>query len=249
MAQYGRPDATTNAASDHAAAARQASPGTGDPSSVTPPPAQHDSTTQRPGGAVWDVLETLVAAALIFVLVRTAVLNFQVDGLSMDPTLDSGELLLVNRQSYLHFDAGKLVDWVPFVDVGVHEYWVFHPPQRGDIVVLRPPIEPDRPYIKRVIGLPGDRISIHDGSVYINGSRLEEPYLNGIATAWSGTMGSEEILIPENHVFVMGDNRNNSTDSRAFGAISIDDVIGRAWISYWPKEDAGFFRAPQYLLP
>lgn len=210
---------------------------------------QQESTGSRPGGALWDVLETLVAAALIFVLVRTAVLNFQVDGLSMDPTLESGELLLVNRQSYLNFDAGALVDWIPFVDVGEHEYWVFHPPQRGDIVVLRPPIEPDRPYIKRVIGLPGDRIAIHDGAVYINGERLEEPYLNGLATAWSGTMGTEEILIPDDHVFVMGDNRNNSTDSRAFGAIHIDDVIGKAWIAYWPRDIMGFFRTPEYDAP
>jgi signal peptidase I len=201
----------------------------------------------RSRGTLWEVVETLILALLIFVAVRSVVLNFRVDGLSMEPTLDSGEMLLVNRPVYFHFDANELINWLPFVDrTGEHIVYPFHPPQRGDIVVLHPPVDQGKPYIKRVIGLPGERLAIHDGGVYINGQRLNEPYLNGVSTTWAGSFGIQEIVIPEGDVFVMGDNRNNSSDSRAFGPISIDKIIGRAWIAYWPADDVGILRTPDY---
>lgn len=197
--------------------------------------------------AVWEIVETLLLAVFIFIAVRSVVLNFRVDGLSMEPSLDSGEMLLVNRQIYAHFNANALVNWLPFVELdGTNIVYPFHPPQRGDIVVLHPPIDNGKPYIKRVIGLPGERLSIRDGAVYINGARLDEPYLNGIATAWSGSIGQEEITIPDDEVFVMGDNRNNSTDSRVFGPIKIDAIIGKAWISYWPSDRLDILSTPSY---
>lgn len=197
--------------------------------------------------AVWEIVETLLLAVFIFIAVRSVVLNFRVEGLSMAPTLDSGELLLVNRQIYFHFDAYDLVNWIPFVVIdGENIIYPFHPPQRGDIVVLHPPVDNGRPYIKRVIGLPGERLAIHDGAVYINGERLYEPYLNGISTSSPGSVGQEEITIAEGEVFVMGDNRNNSSDSRAFGTVAIDEIIGKAWIAYWPTDRLDILTTPDY---
>lgn len=201
----------------------------------------------RSRGAVWEVVETLVLALVIFVAVRVFVLNFRVDGLSMEPSLNSGQMLLVNRQVYMHFDLYATVDWLPFIDhVQERVVYPFHPPQRGDIVVLHPPVDPGKPYIKRVIGLPGERISIHDGSVFINGDRLQEDYLDGLATSWSGSLGQEEITVRDGYVFVMGDNRGNSTDSRIFGEVAIDQLIGKAWISYWPSDRFDILSTPEY---
>lgn len=206
-----------------------------------------EATAPSERGMLWDVVETLVLALLIFVAVRAVVLNFRVDGESMSPNLDSGEMLLVNRAVYWHIDINAALDALPFIErSGERIVYPLHPPQRGDIVVLHPPVDRGQPYIKRVIGLPGERLAIHDGAVYINGERLDERYLNGVSTSWSGTLGQNEITIPEGQVYVLGDNRANSSDSRAFGPIDIDQIIGRAWISYWPKDDIGILTTPSY---
>jgi len=222
-----------------------------DPFALTDPDdvATNQATTKERPSLIWEITETLVLALFIFVAVRTVVLNFRVDGLSMEPSLDSGQMLLVNRQIYLHFDANKLLNYLPFVDLeGENIIYPLHPPQRGDIVVFDPPIGGStKPYIKRVIGLPGERVAIHDGSVYINGERLDEPYLNGTATSWPNGDPTREIVVPEDHLFVLGDNRNNSTDSRSFGPIAQDTLIGKAWISYWPSDLAGILQPPDYV--
>lgn len=214
---------------------------------TAPLPEISESTTRRQRSAMWEIVETLVLALLIFVAVRSVVLNFRVDGLSMEPSLASGQMLLVNRQVYFHFDANRVLNLIPFVERdGQRIVYPFHPPRRGDIVVLHPPVSQGKPYIKRVIALPGERIAIRDGAVYINGERLEEAYLNGVSTSWGGSIGQDEITIPEGRVFVMGDNRNNSTDSRSFGTIEIDEIIGKAWISYWPTDRINFISTPDY---
>lgn len=211
------------------------------------PSVESERVEPRHRGAMWEIVETLLLAVFIFIAVRSVILNFRVDGLSMEPSLDSGEMLLVNRQIYFHFDTHSLVNWMPFIELdGENFVYPFHPPQRGDIVVFHPPVDNGKPYIKRVIALPGERLSIEDGSVFIDGERLDEEYLNGVATAWSGSIGQEEITIPEGQVFVMGDNRNNSTDSRIFGPIEIDDIIGKAWISYWPTDRLDILSSPDY---
>jgi len=231
---------------DAEALRRAANPGDTDQFVVVPQNEEPGTTTAR-HGALWEIVETLALALFIFVAVRSVVLNFRVDGLSMEPNLDSGEMLLVNRQVYFHFDANHILNVLPFVDRSAkHIVYPFHPPQRGDIVVLHPPVDQGRPYIKRVIGFPRDHLAIHDGAVYINGERLDEPYLNGIATSWPGTLGSHEIVVPDGSVFVMGDNRNNSTDSRVFGPVRIDKIIGKAWISYWPADDMDILSTPNY---
>lgn len=201
----------------------------------------------RPG-LIWEITETLVLALFIFVAVRSVVLNFRVDGLSMEPNLDSGQMLLVNRQIYFHFDANALLNVLPFVErEGQNIIFPLHPPQRGDIVVFDPPVNgTTKPYIKRVIGLPGERITIHDGQVFVNGEPLDEPYIEGTSTMWPNGDPGRELVVPENYLFVLGDNRNNSTDSRTFGPVSMDAVIGKAWISYWPADLAGIMQTPLY---
>lgn len=197
---------------------------------------------------IWEITETLVLALFIFVAVRSVVLNFRVDGLSMEPNLDSGQMLLVNRQIYFHFDANEILNVLPFVErEGENIIYPLHPPQRGDIVVFDPPVNgTTKPYIKRVIGLPGERITIHDGKVFVNGEELDEPYIEGTSTTWPNGDPARELVVPENYLFVLGDNRNNSTDSRTFGPVSMESVIGKAWISYWPADLAGIMQTPLY---
>jgi signal peptidase I len=205
------------------------------------------SERRRPG-LIWEVTETLVLALFIFIAVRSVVLNFRVDGLSMEPSLDTGQMLLVNRQMYFHFDVNSVLNYLPFVERdGEHIFYPLHPPQRGDIVVFNPPVGGNtKPYIKRIIGLPGETVEIRDGSVYVDGDPIDEPYLGNVTTSWPNGDPGRQLVVPDGHFFVLGDNRNNSTDSRSFGPISIDSLIGKAWISYWPSGLAGFLHTPEY---
>jgi signal peptidase I len=194
-----------------------------------------------------EVIETIILAAVIFFGVRLVVLNFQVDGSSMFPNLDNGEMLLVNRNAYMHFDVNKYIDVLPFVDHdGEHIVYPFDPPERGDIIVFNPPNQSDKPYIKRVIGLPGESVTFKDGSVYINGQKLEEPYLDGDKSLCNRSV-CPDIVVPEGSVYVMGDNRENSSDSRSFGPVTVNSIIGKAWITYWPSDDFGL--VPHYDYP
>ena len=132
------------------------------PTVATEPPRAARNQASR---AVREIIETLLLAALIFFLVRLVVLNFRVDGDSMLPNLDDGQMLLVNRNAYEH------------VDLGGNRYYPFDPPARGDVIVFNPPTDSDKPYIKRIIGLPGEEVSFGDGHVFINGEPLEEDYI------------------------------------------------------------------------
>jgi signal peptidase I len=201
------------------------------------------------GRAVREIVETILLAVVIFVAVRLVVLNFRVDGMSMSPNLDNGEMLLVNRNVYFHFDMNAAVDWIPGVErEGEDIVYPFHPPERGDIIVFNPPLSSEKPYIKRVIGLPGERVEIKEGHVYIDGVQLQEPYIEGEITRCENRQAScDPVEVPEGHVYVLGDNRNNSSDSRSFGAVDVDSIIGKAWFAYWPSEDIGL--VPHYDYP
>jgi signal peptidase I len=202
---------------------------------------------KRPS-AIREILETLLLAVVIFFLVRAVVLNFRVEGLSMTPNLSDGEMLLVNRNAYAHFDLYALVDWLPEVaHAAERTVYPFDPPERGDIVVFDPPTPSSKPYIKRVIGLPGERVTIRDGSVFIDGQQLNETYLRGEETDCPGRDECEEVVVPEGHVFVLGDNRDNSQDSRGFGPVPVENIIGKAWVTYWPSDDIGI--VPHYDYP
>jgi signal peptidase I len=173
------------------------------------PPAEVARPAAKPVWREW--IETLITTLLIFLLVETFVVQgFKVYGSCMEPNLYTGERLLGNKLVYhLH---------------GVH---------RGDIVVFRPPHKPDTPFIKRVIGLPGEVLAIHDNQVYINGVRLREPYLR---FAWHDDRPAERI--PPGMLFVMGDNRDNSSDSRSWGELPLRNVEAKAWLRYWPLNRA-----------
>ena len=167
-----------------------------------------------------EYFESVVIAVILALFVRTFVVQaFRIPSDSMVPTLVQGDRVLVNKLSY---DAHDL--------------------NRGDVVVFsRPPglpAGPDEPedLIKRVIGLPGDELVTRDGDVYVNDRLLSEPYLPE-GTASYGL--DQPITVPDDQVFVMGDNRENSTDSRVFGPVDTDSVIGRAFMVMWPPGRIG----------
>lgn len=231
--------------------------GTGQPTSTHPENPQHDDVTtttakpERKSSALREIIETALLALLIFVLVRTFVLNFKVDGRSMMPTFENGEMLLVNRNAYRSLDAWDFVDWIPGVDErNTTPILDFGEPVRGDVIVFTPP-EPgeDKPYIKRVIGLPGDEIQVRDNNVYVNGVQLDEEYVDGkystCPTGWE-YCGDATVTVPDGSVYVMGDNRTNSEDSRFFGVVPEENIIGKAWIVYWPTDSWGTVDHEEY---
>ena len=154
-----------------------------------------------------DALQTVLLAGLLALVIRLFVVEpFRVDGPSMEPTLFTGERLLVDKVSYR-----------------------LHLPRRGDIVVFRNPRNAREDYIKRVVALPGDKVEMRLGKLYINDQPVPEPYVfrDGIST-----YGPE--VIPPGYCFVLGDNRANSRDSRFFGPIPLQLIKGRAWVIFWP---------------
>jgi signal peptidase I len=177
---------------------------------------------------VREALETVVVMALLFVGVRSVVQNFRVEGPSMRPTLESGQFLWVNKAAYLTVDG----------------HFVLGGPQRGDIAVLRPPNE-DLDLIKRVIGLPGDHIRVTRGEVYVNDHKLDEPYLRYTA-GYSYPTDGHDLVVPDGHFFVLGDNRPNSRDSHLGWFVPAENLIGRAWLSYWPPASWGLLPEVAY---
>lgn len=214
-------------------------------------PAPEVTTSKKSHSLVREVIETLLLALLIFVLVRAVVLNFRVDGHSMDNSLQNNEMLLVNRNAYIAIDRDTWFGWIPGVDFDADDTWYpFGTPERGDIVVLDPPdaANADKPYIKRVIGIPGDTLEVRDEGVYIDGIRITEPYIDDKPSRCRNTAEyCGPIEIPEGYVFVMGDNRTNSEDSRYFGLVPIENIIGKAWFTYWPVGEVG--TVPHYDYP
>ena len=192
-----------------------------------PQPAKNQATR-----AIREIVETLLLAALIFLLVRLVVLNFRVDGESMLPNLDNGQMLLVNRNAYQH------------VDIGGNRYYPFDPPERGDVVVFDPPASSDKPYIKRIIGLPGEEITFAQGHVFVDGVQLPEDYIQDRTRC--NREDRCDVVVPEDHVFVLGDHRSNSSDSRVFGVVPVENIVGKAWLSYWPPNDMGFVPHEDY---
>ena len=170
---------------------------------------------------VREVLETIVPAVLIALLINLFLAQAtRVYGQSMEPNLHTNQRLIVEKLSYNRY---------------FRQYMGFDGPNQGDVVVIRLPVQGNELLIKRVIGLPGDVIEIHNSIVFVNGQPLNEPYLTGFTP---GSFGP--VSVPPLHIFVLGDNRNFSNDSRNFGTIPLENVIGRAWFSYWPPDQAGF---------
>ena len=178
-----------------------------------------------------EFIETAILAAFIFLCLHLSIQNYQVEGSSMDPTLKVGECVLSNKFIYTRFDTTGLTKYVTSLDK--HQgniLFLFHPPKRGEIVVFRYPKDPNRHFVKRIIGIPGDQVEIKKGVVLVNGYGIEEPYLNPLP---STSNWGPSIIQAENY-FVLGDNRAASNDSRSWGSISNEHLVGRYWFKYWP---------------
>lgn len=173
-----------------------------------------------------DFLETIVVALSIFVVVYLFIMQpHEIKGSSMEPNFQDKEYILTDKISYR-----------------------LHSPTRGDVVIFKAPVNPDVDYIKRVVGLPADRVKVQNGFVYVNGEKLNEYYLRDTTSLFPGSFLTDgvEITVPEGKIFVMGDNRPHSSDSRQFGPIPISDVIGRAFIRYWPITSIGVLPSVNY---
>jgi signal peptidase I len=162
-----------------------------------------------------DVVETLILSIILFAAINAVSARIRVDGASMEPSLQSGEFVIVNKLAY-----------------------TFGDPAIGDVIVFHFPRDPDQEYIKRIIGLPGDRVEVRDGEVYVNDQILYEDYIAAspvYETTWD---------VPADSLFVLGDNRNNSSDSHNWGPVPIDYVIGEATFIYWPPTEWGIVEHP-----
>jgi signal peptidase I len=179
--------------------------------------------SKRPLGCLFEVVETLVLTVIIFLVIQNFVAQpYRIEQMSMEQTLEPGQYVLIDKLS---------PRWADYA--------------RGDVVVFWPPdTEHDVPFIKRVIGLPGDRVEIRDGLVYVNGVELDEPYVFEGPT--EASVLGDVIVVPPGSYFAMGDHRSDSTDSRVFGFIERDDIIGRALVRYWPLDTFTVLRTPTY---
>ena len=167
-----------------------------------------------------ELIETIVLSLVIFLLIRQVVQNYRIESHSMEPNFVEGQFILVNKLAYR---LGS--------------------PERGDVLVFHNPNNVEEDYIKRIIGLPGDNFEIHDGTVFVNGNALVEEYpIHEIPQA----VVYGPVVIEPDHLFVMGDNRPQSQDSRVFGQLSEDLIVGKAWVRVWPFNVFGII--PHYDL-
>ena len=174
----------------------------------TYPDSGANQTKKRRGGwrIFFDIAETILLSVLLFLVINAISARIRIESISMQPTLYEGDFVIVNKLAY---ELGS--------------------PSRGDIVIFKYPPDPDRePYIKRVIGVPGDEIRVSDSVVYVNNIPLDEPYISA-PPSYTGTWS-----VPEGNLFVLGDNRNHSSDSHSWGMVPIENVLGKALIVYLP---------------
>ena len=179
-----------------------------------------------------ELIETVILALLIFLGLQFSIQNFRVEGSSMQPTLEEGQYVLVNKLVYLRLAPQGLSSLLPFVNSDREEViFPFSAPSLGDVIIFHFPRDPSRDFVKRVIGVPGDVVEIKQGRVFLNGEEIDEPY---VTHPDRGSMAPRSI--PENSFFVLGDNRRASNDSRDWGTVPAELIIGRAWVSYWPLD-------------
>jgi signal peptidase I len=171
------------------------------------------------GGHIIDFIQTLVVFGAIFAILYLFVAQFhKVSGNSMFPTYHNGDFLITEKITYR-----------------------LSGPKRGDVIILKNPRDESQDFIKRIIALPGDSVKVENDSVYINGVLLDEPYLPSGTPTHAGAFFTEGTTIKadSNQYFVFGDNRNHSSDSREWGAITKQEIIGRAFFRYWPPQSLG----------
>jgi signal peptidase I len=173
---------------------------------------------------IMDILETVVFVGSLFIVVYLFVMQpNQVKGASMDPTFNSGDYIFTSKVTYK-----------------MRAY------NRGDVVVFKSPHNPDIEYIKRIIGIPGDQVMVKDSEVFVNGRKLTEDYIAAKTNLWEGgfSKNGEATTVPDGMLFVMGDNRPRSSDSREFGPIPMESVIGQVFYRYFPPSKMGVIGNP-----
>lgn len=187
----------------------------------TIPIPEDDPRPERPNllGILVDILETLLLSVVLFFLINAVSARIRIDGSSMEPNLHHGEFVIVSKVNYR---IGE--------------------PERGDVVVFDFPRNITQEYIKRVIGLPGEEIRIEEGQIYVDGVALVEPYLK-MEPRYEG-----EWLVSEDELFVLGDNRNNSSDSHNWGMVPLENVVGEALLVYWPPSSWGVINGAKPVL-
>ncbi len=163
-----------------------------------------------------DALETILLSLILFLGINAISARIRIESISMQPTLYAGDFVIVNKVAY-----------------------TFGAPGRGDVIIFRYPPDPERePYIKRIIGLPGDTVQVARGNVLVNGHALIEPYLSA-APVYEGSW-----IVPDGALFVLGDNRNSSSDSHQWGMVPAENVIGKAELVYWPPKEWKMLNRP-----
>ncbi len=175
-----------------------------------------EAEQDKPGlrDALLDILETLLLSVVLFLAINAISARVRVEGSSMEPSFHDGEFVIVSRLNYR-----------------------FGSPDYGDVVVFHYPGNPKEEYIKRIVGQPGDHVRITDGVVYVNGQILSEPYIQ------ADPVYTGEWDVPTEHIFVLGDNRNHSSDSHSWGPLPMENVIGEAVFVYWPLSDWGTIKS------
>ena len=184
-----------------------------------------------------ELLEAGGLFLIIFLVLHFSIQNFRIDGSSMHPTLLDEQHVIVSKVAYLRLNLSALFQFAPIVDEAEEEVTLIESEELayGDTVAIVHPLDPTRDLVKRVIGLPGDVIEIEQGQVIRNGRILVEAYVvNGDRRTL------ESIEVPPDSYYVLGDNRRHSTDSREWGFVPSDHIIGRAWLSYWPSDRLEF---------
>ncbi|MBA4375176.1 MAG: signal peptidase I [Anaerolinea sp.] len=166
-----------------------------------------------------EIIQTLLLALLLYFAIDAVFARVRVVNISMQPTLYEGNIILVNKLAY---KIGKM--------------------DTGDIVIFHNPSDLSEDYIKRLIGLPGDLVQVHSGVVFVNGNPLAEPYIAALPQ-YTG-----EWYVPEDSVFVLGDNRNQSSDSHSWGFVPLEDLVGKALVVYWPLDSAKIISHPDLVL-
>lgn len=179
---------------------------------------------QKVSEFIWEMVRVAVISLAIIIPVRYFLIQpFYVKGASMEPNFYDHEYLIIDEISYR-----------------------FNQPQRGDIVVFKYPKDPKQFFIKRVVGLPGERVKIEDNKIYIDGTILNEAYLDSGAETVLALRGYGDVVLGSDEYFLLGDNRSQSLDSRSFGPVKREYIIGRTWLRGWPFNRVTFFSAPEY---
>ena len=178
---------------------------------------------QRGIESVYEVLKTIAVVLFFAFIIRAFVFQpFVVEGSSMVPTFHDRDYLIVNKYDYR-----------------------FNQPQRGDVIVFKSPTIPNTNFIKRIIGKPGELVKVENGKVFVNGTQLSEPYINQETPDTTQSVTIERFLKADEY-WVMGDNRNHSSDSREWGPLQKSAIIGKAWITVFPSSDFGVIKRPSY---